>query len=382
MKTELVKGFSDYLGEEARKKAKVKEIIEKVFLKFGFEPAETPVVEYEEFVKGENQQDEAVSDIFKLEDKGKRKLALRYELTFPLKRISKQQKLPYRRYQIGPVFRDEPISANRFRQFTQADIDIIGSGLKEDAEIIMITSEIMEKLGIDAEIFFNNRKLLNEILEDKKIEEKNREEVIRIIDKLDKKSEQEILKELSEFKAEKVLEIIKDRKKCEKYASFKEIEEVEKYCRLFGVKAVFLPSLARGLSYYKGTVFEVKTKKIKETITGGGSYIFNGVQSTGISFGIERLMQLANIVNDKIDYLVVSIGKDKESIALAEKLRLKFNAQLMFDKSPSKALEYANSKKIDNIVFVGEEEVKSKKFKIKNLETGKERLVGEKEILK
>jgi histidyl-tRNA synthetase len=87
-------------------------------------------------------------------------------------------------------------------------------------------------------------------------------------------------------------------------------------------------------------------------------------------------MQLANIVNDKIDYLVVSIGKDKESIALAEKLRLKFNVQLMFDKSPSKALEYANSKKIENIVFVGEEEAKKGKARIKNMASGKESFIS------
>jgi histidyl-tRNA synthetase len=161
MKTETVKGFKDYIGEEAQKKEKVQEILIKIFRKFGFEPAETPIVEYEEFVKGDNQNDEAVSDIFRLQDKGKRELALRYELTFPLKRISKQQKLPYRRYQVGSVFRDEPVSGNRLRQFTQADIDIMGSGLKDDAEIIKITSEVMSSLGIEAEIFFNNRKLKN-----------------------------------------------------------------------------------------------------------------------------------------------------------------------------------------------------------------------------
>jgi len=380
MKTETVKGFSDYLGEDARRKAQVIRIIENIFIKYGFEPAETPIIEYEEFVKGDNEKDEAVSDIFRLEDKGKRKLALRYELTFPLKRISKQQKLPYKRYQIGQVFRDEPISANRFRQFTQADIDIIGSGLKEDVEIIKITSEIMKELNIDYEIFFNNRKLLNEILEDKKIDEKNRQEVIKIIDKLDKKTEKEIADELKEFNAEKVLEIIKSKEKCKKYSFYKEIEEIEKYCKLFNVKATFLPSLARGLSYYNKTVFEVKSKKVKESITGGGSYIFNQVQSTGISFGIERLTQLANIKLENIKYLVVSLNQDKKAIEIAEKLRQKENTQLMLDKSPSKALEYANSKKIQNIIFIGEEEIKSKKFKVKNLGTGKEKLITEKEI--
>ena len=131
MKTETVKGFQDFSGKEAEKRTEIKKILVETFESFGFAPAETPIIEYEEFVKGNNSQDEAVSDIFKLKDKGKRNLALRYEFTFQLKRLMQNKKLPYKRYQIGPVFRDEPISANRFRQFTQADIDIVGSSEKE-----------------------------------------------------------------------------------------------------------------------------------------------------------------------------------------------------------------------------------------------------------
>ena len=103
MKTDTVKGFSDSTGKEAKKREQIRGIITKNFQLFGFEPAETPLIEYEEFVKGENTQDDVISDIFKLQDKGKRKLALRYEFTFQLKRIAKNKKLPYKRYQIGPV---------------------------------------------------------------------------------------------------------------------------------------------------------------------------------------------------------------------------------------------------------------------------------------
>src|SRR3989344_7658209 len=134
MNNDLVKGFNDYAGEEALKRAEIKKILVDTFEKYGFEPAETPLVEYEDFVKGENKQDEAVSDIFKLKDKGERNLALRYEFTFQLKRLMQNKKLPYRRYQIGEVFRDEPVSSSRFRQFTQCDIDIIGSTVKDEAE--------------------------------------------------------------------------------------------------------------------------------------------------------------------------------------------------------------------------------------------------------
>src|SRR3989344_6055531 len=98
---DTVKGFRDYVGDEASKRERIRKIVVSVFEKYNFDPAETPIVEYEEFVRGNNQNDEAVSDTFKLKDKGERKLALRYELTFPLKRIALNKKLPFRRYQIG-----------------------------------------------------------------------------------------------------------------------------------------------------------------------------------------------------------------------------------------------------------------------------------------
>ncbi|MEK6819370.1 MAG: ATP phosphoribosyltransferase regulatory subunit, partial [Nanoarchaeota archaeon] len=133
---EPVKGFKDSSGEDAVKRAEIKRIMAEIFESYGFEPAETPIIEQEEFVRGENANDEAVRDTFKLEDRGKRKLALRYEFTFQLKRLAKNKKLPYKRYQIGELFRDEPIREGRTRQFTQCDIDVIGSNFKDEAECL------------------------------------------------------------------------------------------------------------------------------------------------------------------------------------------------------------------------------------------------------
>ena len=191
--TEIVKGFKD--TEDASKRVAVRNIIEETFRLYNYIPIETPIIETEAFVKGNNSDDEAVSSIFKLQDRGKRKLALRYEFTFQLKRLAKNKKLPYKRYQIGEVFRDEPIGPNRWRQFTQCDVDVVGSTIKDEAEILKITSEILNKLNIDFVINFNNRKLLNEILDEFKI--KDRKEIIREIDKLDKLSESEVKKNLS-----------------------------------------------------------------------------------------------------------------------------------------------------------------------------------------
>ena len=376
---EIVKGFKDYIGEEALTREKIKEILIREFKIYGFEPAETPIIEYENFVKGNNQQDEVISDIFKLQDKGKRNLALRYEFTFQLKRLAKNKKLPYRRYQIGEVFRDEPVTANRFRQFTQCDIDIVGSTIKDEAEILALSKEILDELKIKNIININNKKLINEILEEQKI--KNKEQIIKEIDKLDKLPENEVKKNLKKYKAEKILNIFKQPEKYfERYQYYKEIKELKDYCKLYNIKVNFQPSLARGLSYYNGSVFEVKSS-IKETIVAGGSYLINNIQSTGISFGLERLSSLTKIKTENIKCIVISINQDKEAIKIAESLRKKNISCFIIDKV-SKALDYADKQKIPYIIFIGSKEVIKNKFKLRDMKTGKEILFTEAELIK
>jgi len=373
-----VKGFNDFTGEEAQKRAEIKKILVNTFERYGFEPVETPVVEYEEFIKdsqnGTNQAiDEVISDIFKLKDKGKRNLALRYEFTFQLKRLMINKKLPFKRYQIGEVFRDEPVSSARYRQFIQADTDIIGSTIKDEAEILFLVKEILDKLNIKFSININNRKLLNEILNNQGIN--NKEQVIKEIDKLDKIPEKQVEENLKKYNAGEILKILKKPEAFfKKYQAYSEIAELKKYCNIYGLKncVKFQPNLARGLSYYDGTIFEIKTKKIKETICAGGSFTFNNVKSTGISFGLDRLSVLAEIKTEKEKFLIISLNQDKESIKLVQKLRKQEKIVSLFYGKPSKALEYANSYNIEKVIFVGKEEIKKKKFKIKDMKTGKE----------
>lgn len=373
MTTEQVKGFKDYTGEEAEKREEIRKILVETFEKYGFEPAETPIVEYEEFVKGENQNDRVISDIFRLKDKGKRELALRYEFTFQLKRLMKNRKLPYKRYQIGPVFRDEPVSSNRFRQFIQCDVDTIGATIKDEAEILALTSEVLNKLEIEPIILINNRKLLNEILDDNEIKEVNKAQVLREIDEYDKVPEKQVKDALKKLGAENVLDCLK---KGEKYFSqfegYKEIISLMEYCKAYGLKVQFAPSVVRGLSYYNGSVFEVKTKNIKESIVGGGSFMFEGVQCTGLSFGLERLALISKIKSEKEKFLVISLEQDREAIKLANKLRDKNKIVSIFYGKPSKALEYANSYNYSKVIFVGSKEVKAKKFMVKDMKSGNE----------
>jgi histidyl-tRNA synthetase len=372
MKIDLIKGFKDFTGEEAQKRAEIKKILVETFEKYGFEPAETPIIENEKFVKGENTGDEAVSDIYKLKDKGKRKLALRYEFTFQLKRLMNNKKIPYRRYQIGELFRDEPTGKMRFRQFVQADADVVGSTIKDEAELFAMTKEILEKLGLEFTILINNRKLLNEILDDLKIK-KNKEQILRELDKLDQQGPQKTQNSLYKLGAGNLLETISQGEEYfNKFDSYKKIIGLIEYCKLYGTKILFSPTIVRGLSYYNETVFEVKSKNIKETLVAGGSYKFNNVQSTGISFGLDRLSAVSKIKIEKEKYLVISLEQDREAIKLAQKLRRQNKIVSIYYGKPSKALEYANSYNINEVIFAGEKEIKSRKFKVKDMRSGKE----------
>ncbi|MFA5175957.1 MAG: ATP phosphoribosyltransferase regulatory subunit [Candidatus Nanoarchaeia archaeon] len=377
---ETIKGFRDIIGIDAIKRERIKEILIKNFKLYGFEPAETPIIEAEEFVKADNTS-EVISDIYRLQDKGQRKLALRYEFTFQLKRLAQNKKLPFKRYQLGEVFRDEPVSSNRFRQFTQCDVDIVGSSIKDEAEILSLTKKIFEDLKIDCVIYMNNRKLLNEILDKNNIF--NKIEVIKEIDKLDKLDEKEIKENLKKYKAEKILDIFKKPESYFKtFDSYKEIEELKKYCEYYNVEIKFLPSLARGLSYYNGTIFEIKTKEMKETICAGGSYLINNIQSSGISFGLDRIGSIAQVDVDEKKVLIISLEQDKNSIELVKKLRKNFvSVDIMFGKV-SKALEFANSYNIPYVVFIGAEEIKKKKYKLRDMKTGKETYLSEKDLIK
>ena len=152
------------------------------------------------------------------------------------------------------------------------------------------------------------------------------------------------------------------------------------YCKLYGVKVLFSPTVVRGLSYYNRSVFEIKAKGIRETIIAGGSYKFEGIQCTGISFGLERRSILSKIKYDKEKTLIISLDQEREAIKLAQKLRKKGKKVSVYYGKPSKALEYANSYKIEKVIFVGSKEIKKKKFKVKDMKTGKEELKSEEQI--
>ena len=403
MKIEIdtVKGFQDILPPESLKRKAVQEVIEKYYKLYGFLPVETPIVEFDELMKPdmlEENPDEAVSDRFKLKDRAGRNLGLRYEFTFQLARIFKQNpniKLPFRRYQIGPNFRDEPIGPGRFRQFTQCDADIIGdSSIEADAECLAMISEILKELQIEAKIEVNNRKLLNSIIESVQVEGKNIKNIMREIDKIGKLDEDAIKANLRKYAdANQIITLFR---LLDKPLSFfvenafdgaEEMRKLEEICKKYSINIKFNPYLARGLSYYTGNIFEIKSQNA--TIGAGGrydkvvgKYLEKEIPAVGISFGLERVTQLASIKTEGVKVIVISIDQEKNAITLARKLRKENIPTILSTDKPGKSLEYANAYSIPFAVFIGREEVEQKKFKLKNLASGEEKMLTDKQLIK
>jgi histidyl-tRNA synthetase len=396
-----VKGFQDFLPPESLKRESVRKVIEKYFQLYGFFPIETPIVEFDELMKPSTlpteQEDEAVSERFRLKDRAGRNLGLRYEFTFQLARIFKQNpnaKLPFKRYQIGPVFRDEPIGADRFRQFTQCDADIVGSqSTGADAECLALLNDILKELKIPAEIQVNNRKLLSAIIESLQISAVK--EVMRELDKISKIGEDNVKTNLRRYAdSNKVLTLFK---LLEKDLSFfkenafdgaAELEELQEECSLYGIKIKFNPFMIRGFGYYTGNIFEAVVEDKNSVAAGGrydkvvGKYIGRDIPAVGISFGLDRLAQIAKLKADQIPlFLLISIEQDSETIKLAKKLRkANISCSVMSDK-PGKALEYANAYEIPYSIFIGPEEIDKGKFKLRDMKSGEEKYLTEKQLL-
>lgn len=393
----IVKGFQDFLPPESQKRAAVKRVVEKYFKLYGFQPVETPSIEYDELMRPDTiQEDEAVSERFRLRDRGARNLGLRYEFTFQLARIMKQNpniKLPFRKYQIGCVFRDEPTSSTRFKEFTQCDIDIIGdSSAEAEADCLSVFSDILKELKVKAKIQVNNRKLLFAILESLQIQ--NKEPIIKEMDKIDKVGEDEVKTNLRKYAdTNQVLALFKLMAKPldffvkNLFDGAEEIQGLVDKAKMYGLKIEFNPYLARGLSYYTGNIFEIVGEN-KGSIAGGGrydrlvgKYLNREIPAIGISFGLERLCSLAKIKVKTTKAIIISVDQNKESIALAKKLRKdKISCITFFDKI-GKAMDYANSYKIPYVIFVGKDEVDKKKYKLKDMQSGQESLLSEKQLI-
>lgn len=292
------KGFRDIDPTLAKKRRETITTIVEVLEEFDFVPIETPTIEFDSTLKGKYGEEERL--IYEFKDRGGRELALRYDLTVPLARYvaTYKPKLPFRRYQIGQVFRGENPQHGRYREFTQFDFDSVGSdSLNEDAKIVAIAIKSARKLGLEtAQMAINDRNVFKNIHID----------IIRAIDKLHKVEIGELEKELKgKGFSEKDIEILK---KIDKTVMSPNVNKVFEHLEEQGLNQnrdfFFDPTLARGLDYYTGTILELKPNDDPASLSigAGGRYdnligMFSKppaggqVPAVGFSFGLDRLIE-------------------------------------------------------------------------------------------
>ncbi len=392
------RGMRDFLPEKARKKQFLQDLIRQEFELFGFEPLETPVVEEYSVLSGKAGE-EIKKEIYYFKDQGERELGLRFDLTVPLARVVASNPdliKPFKRYQIGTVYRYDKPQAQRYREFTQADIDIIGpNSVYVDFEILQCALNIMKKLGTEFYIRLNNRMLLEEVAKSSGISQEKVVDAFRSIDKLDKIGWEGVEKEFKQKKIPgKILELVKenDLKKVEKLLkenkNFKQLQEL---LGLFGEDAKFVKidlGLARGLEYYTGNVFEVIVSSGKWTVAAGGRYdnlvsVFGGQKTPGIgiSFGVDRLLDVLDSegklsLQTKTKFFFLPIGEKvlQESLELVQQIRgIGLNCEMdLMQRGISKNLEYASKKKIPFVLIFGDNEAKEKILTLRDMQTGKQ----------
>ena len=412
-------GFMELLPQEQVLFNQMKEKIQKTYEKFGFLPIDTPVIESTEVLLAK-AGGETEKQLYSF-TKGDSNLTLRFDLTVPLAKYvaihSNELSFPFRRYQIGKVYRGERAQRGRFREFYQCDIDVIGDGelnIINDAEIPSIMYTVFKELGLENfTIRINNRKILNGLFES--INAKDvAVDIMRIIDKIEKIGEEKVKQELKELNipeesVEQVIKFIRingttDEKlqelenlkiNNETYLEgVKELKDVIKYIRAFRVPEPCFTvdvSIARGLDYYTGTVYETFLNDYKSigSICSGGRYnnlseyyTDKKLPGVGMSIGLTRLFFILNDMNlikvqrksiSKV--LVVSMVSDlSQAIETANKLReAGINTEDYFDDKKLKAkFQVAEKLRIPYVIVIGEDEIKSGTLTLKNMETGEQ----------
>lgn len=422
-------GFMELLPAEQILFNKYYKIIQETFEEYGFAPQDTPLVENADILFAQIGED-TKKEIYRF-SKGDDDLGLRFDLTVPLARYvamySNSLTFPFRRYQIGKAYRGERPQKGRFREFYQADIDIIGNGtlsLVNDAEIPAVINKVFEKLEIgEFVIKISNRKILSGLMEELQIADM-RDDVLRIIDKIDKvglETAKQMLVDLGVKMevAEKILDFVRIVGSNEKILEtlgkmeienelFKtgivELTEVVEKAMKFGVPNKNLQidlAIARGLSYYTGTVYETKLidERVKGSVCGGGrydnlaeSYSNQSFPGVGVSIGLTRLFsQLmdAGIIKATIatpaKVLVVPMEADMPyALEVAGKLREMGVPTELYteDDKFKKKLMYANRIGVPYISIIGDDEVSKKKVSLKNMITGEQKLIDIDDIAK
>jgi histidyl-tRNA synthetase len=427
MKLMNAKGTRDFGPEDKILRNEVVEKLKIVFERYGYSPLETPIIERMELLSakaGAGEEADASKETFKLTDQGARNLGLRFELTLSFSRfigMNPTLKMPFKRYEFGPVFRDGPIKLGRYRQFWQCDVDVVGSkNMAVDAEILALALDGFKALKLDAYLEINNRKILKGIIEFAGIKPSLADSVIISIDKLQKIGKDEVRKELE-------LKKINDTAIAKLLSAFdvqgnnkeklgmlkqilqneigqegvKELEEVFSYLNDEQMNKVkFNVSLARGLAYYTGTIFEgfMTKSKVTSSICGGGRYdeMIPKLLSTekeypaiGISFGLDVINDVLKLENKAIKKTVahvylIPIKTSNECFKIIQELR---DAGIKADmdisgRGISKNLDFVNTYDIPFAIIVGPKELEEEKITLRDMNSGEESKITIKEAIK
>jgi histidyl-tRNA synthetase len=444
----IPKGTRDFSPAEMVKRNYIFDTVKSVFQKYGYLPIETPAMENLSTLLGKygEEGDKLLFKILNsgdylkkadeslLAEKASNKVmsqisekGLRYDLTVPFARFVVQHQneisFPFKRYQIQPVWRADRPQKGRYREFFQCDVDVVGSNsLLNEVELIQIVDEVYRLLNINVALLLNNRKVLSGIAEIIDASDKIVDITVAIdkLDKigLDKVNEELASKGLSQEKIDTIQPIImlsgSNRDKIAKLrevlatseVGLKGVDELEVVLNYLDTLNLDLEveldlTLARGLNYYTGAIFEVKAKDVKiGSITGGGRYddltgIFGlkDVSGVGISFGADRIYDVMNQLElfpkadgAKTRAMFVNFGGEDELYALRilkEVRKTGINAELFPDSvKMKKQMNYANKKEIPFVLLAGEEERNANVVTVKNMESGEQSKVSVEELIK
>ena len=421
---QTLKGTRDFLPRQYIHRKKVIQVIQETFERFGFEPMETPAMEYAETLE-QKYGEEGDRLLYRFADHGGRKVALRYDLTVPLARTMAmyQVEKPFRRYQISPVWRADKPQKGRFREFWQCDADIVGSPEPwADAEVIGLTYYALKNLGFkNFTVKINNRKLLNGIALYGGIQEEQIGDFFRTVDKVEKIGWDHVKSELKdkafpESAIRKTIDMLQAGGEKDDILStlkrilasipiaiegIEELEEIGRCLDSMGVEknVQFDVSLARGLDYYTGPIFETVIEKPRiGSISGGGRFdgligMFSGkdVPATGTSLGLERIITLmeelkmlpAAATLSEVLVTVFDRSLVEASFKVVSELRgAGINAEIYLNETRlKKQFAYANNKGIPLVIILGPEEHEKGIIGLKNLRIGDQTVVTRDELI-
>ncbi len=406
-----VKGTFDYLPKEQIIRNHVTNVLTEVFESFGYLPVVTPTLCYYDVLASKyGGGAEILKEVYQLSDQGERNLALRYDLTVPFAKLitlTKDLTLPFKRYEIGKVFRDGPVKVGRNREFIQCDVDVVGvQDVLIDAELISLYVMAFERLNISCTIDYNNRKLMTGLLQVCGVTDEQMVDVITVIDKFKKLTKEEIIKEflacgITMEQIEKLYEYFRlgFEGVVEKFShdaneliqkGIQELKEVEAYLNKAGIhkQANIDLTLARGLNIYTGTVFEVfaHDSKVTSAIGGGGRYdkiitnfIADGNEypAVGCSFGLDAIVEVVKEHETKkseslIDLFLIPLGTKTEAFLLAYELRKRgVHVDIQYyERKLNKILNSIDRLGISYAVVLGEDEVSKGEITLKCFQDG------------